>query len=132
MHCPHPPSIAVRNVVTPISTPNVLQKVNSAMHVVATITSLHCASREANNRQLSRPHEEVINLNAVIAVLEELHTMPATPHIGTATEAPAIITLPGPHPTVPHIVLPIAHCPGTLLDKIGAPHPIGTIRMLLR
>ena len=126
----HPPNITVRSVVTLISTPSVLPKVNSAMHVVGIITSLHSASREVNDRP-SRPCKEAISLqDTVIAVIAELHVVPATLHAGTAAIVLTIIALPGPHPTALHIVLPIVHCPCALLDQIGTPHPIGTTRML--
>ena len=67
----------------------------------------------------------------VLAVIAELHIVQATPQVGADTEALAIVAIPGPLPTVPHVVLPIAHCPSALLDQIGAQHPSGTTRMLV-
>ena len=130
MHCPQHPNIAVRSVVTPIPTPNVLQKVSNAMHAVATTISLHCASREDNARQLRRPCEEAIIPNMALTVIAELHVAQAAHHVGTAAEALAIIALPGPLSAVPHIVLPIANHPSTMLKQIGAQYHTGTTRTL--
>ena len=86
------------------STPSVQPKVNSAIHVLDTITSQHCASREVTDRQPSRPHEEATSLqDAVLAVIAELHIIPATPHAGTAAIVLTIVALPGPLPTVPNM-----------------------------
>ena len=57
--------------------------------------------------------------------------IPAAPHIGTAAEVIAHIAIPGPHPTDPHIVLPMVYPPGAPLVPKGTLHPTGiTTRML--
>ena len=77
---------------------NVLQKVNSAMHAVATIISLCYASKEDNARKTSRPCKEASSPDAVLAVITELCVMPATPHADTAIEAQTIVALQDPFP----------------------------------
>ena len=88
MHCPLPPNIAARSVVTPIPTQNVLQKVNSAVHAVAITISLHYASREDDARWTNRTCKEASSQDAVLAVIVELHIVPAAPHADTAFRSP--------------------------------------------
>ena len=99
------------------------------------IQSLHGAvpaERSPKDNQ-GRPHEEATSLqDAVLSVIMEPHVIPATPCTGTAAIVLTIVALPGPLPTVPHVLLPIVHCPGALLDLTGTPNPKGTSRMLYR
>ena len=108
-------NLAAKSVGTPIQMVNVQLKVNSAMHVEAITTTLCCASKRDAGKTSNK--EALSPASATTAV----DVIPATPHIGTASDVIALLAIPGPHPTAPHIVLPMVH-------PLGAPHiPKGTL-----
>ena len=119
------PSVAAISVGTPIQMVNVQQKVNSATHVEAITTTLCCASKRDAGK--TRSSKEALSLTSAATAVD---IIPAAPHIGTAAEVIAHIPIAGPHPTAPHIVLPMVHCPGAPLIQKGAEHPTGTTRIL--
>ena len=59
-----------------------------------------------------------------------MDVIPATPHGSTTADVIAHVVIPGPLPTVLHVVQPVAHCPGTPLIPKGAQLPAGTTKML--
>ena len=117
---------AAISVGTPIPMVNVQLKVNSDMLAVAITTTLCCAKRrDAGNPSKTSSREALSPASATPA----MDTTPATPHIGTATEAIACTVIQGPLPTAPHVVLPMAHPLGAPPIPKGTLHPTGTSRI---
>ena len=122
----HGPNLAAISVGTPIPMVNVQQKVNSAICVEAITTTLHCASKRDAGKTRSNLKEALSPTSAAAAV----DVIPAAAHVGTATEVIAHVAISGPHPTAPHIVLPMVYPLGAPLIPKGNLHPTGTTRML--
>ena len=119
------PNLAAISVGTPIQMVNVQLKVNSAMCVEATTTTLYYASKGDAGKKTSR-EEALSPANSPTA----MDTIPSAPHVGTGTEVIACIAIPGPHLAAPHIALSMVHHLGTPHVPKGALHPKGTTRML--
>ena len=86
--------------------------------------TLCCASRRDAAR--TTHSEEASSPSATPA----MDVVPAATHGGTTAEVIACIVIPGPLPTVLHIVQPMAHHPGTPLIPKGTQLPTGTTRTL--
>ena len=102
---------------------NALPKVYNVMRAMVLIILLLCAKRDAGNP--GKSNREALSQASAIPAMD---IIPATPHIGTATEVIAHAVIPGPLPAALHIVLPMAHPLGTPHIPKGAHHPTGTTR----
>ena len=113
MQSPNPKFAAIR-VGTPIQMVNVQPKVSS----VKAITTTLCYISKGDAGKTTSCKEALSPTNAVTA----MDVDPASPHVGTGAKVIAHVAIPGPHPTAPHIVLPVAH-------HLGGPHiPKGTLQ----
>ena len=91
MQCPNP-NLAAISVGSPFQMVYVQLKVNSAMHVEAITTTLHCASKMDTGKTSSK--EALSPASATPAV----DITPAAPHVGITVEVIAHVAIPGPHP----------------------------------
>ena len=100
MPCPN--YQAAISVGTPIQKVNVQQKVCSVMRAVVLIILLLCAKGRDTGNPGKSSREALCPTNTIPA----MDIIPATPHIGTATEAIAHTVIPGPLPIALHVFLP--------------------------
>ena len=84
-------NLAAISVGTHIQMVNVQQKVNSATHVEAITTTLHCVSKRDAGK--TRSSEEAISPTSAATAVD---IVPAAPHVGTAAEVIACVAIPGP------------------------------------
>ena len=120
---PCPSYQAAISVDTPIQIVNVQPKVNNVMCAMVLIILLLCSKR----RDAHRSSREALSPASTISAMD---VIPVTPHVGTATEAIVHAVIPGPLPTVLHVVLPMAHPLGAPHISKGTQHPTGTTRTL--
>ena len=116
---------AAISVGTPIQRVNVQLKVNNAMCAMVLIIIPLCAKRrDAGNP--GRSSRETLSPTSAVPAMD---IVPATPHVGTEAETIDHAAIPGPLPTVLHVVQPMVHLLGTPHVPKGAQHPTGTTRI---